>query len=90
MSDSFAAPWTVACLAPLFMGFLRQGYWNELPFPSPEDRPDLPSPALAGRFFTTEPPGKLIYARTHMHTHTLTGVGNKLVITSGVWEKSNI
>ena len=34
----------------------------EFPFPSPGDLPDpgieLVSPALAGRFFTTEPPGK--------------------------------
>ena len=36
-----------------------------MPFPSPGDLPDpgaeaasLASPALAGRFFTTEPPGK--------------------------------
>jgi len=33
-----------------------------VPFPSPEDHPDptnnLESPALAGGFFTTEPPGK--------------------------------
>ena len=33
-----------------------------LPFPSPGDLPDLgiepESPALAGRFFTTEPTGK--------------------------------
>jgi len=43
------------------MGFSRQEYWSGLPFPSP----DLPnpgikhgSPALAGRFFTTAPPGK--------------------------------
>ena len=27
-------PWTVACQAPLFMGFSRQEYWSELPFPS--------------------------------------------------------
>ena len=26
--------------APLSMGFLRQGYWSGLPFPSPGDRPD--------------------------------------------------
>ena len=34
MSDS-ATPWTVACQAPLSMGFLRQEYWNGVPFPSP-------------------------------------------------------
>ena len=30
-------PWTVACQAPLSMGFLRQVYWSGLPFPSPAD-----------------------------------------------------
>ena len=32
--------WTVACQAPLSMGFPRQEYWSELPFPPPGDRPD--------------------------------------------------
>ena len=48
------------------MGFPRREYWNELPSPTPRDLPDsgtkpmsLVSPALADRFFTTEPPGKL-------------------------------
>jgi len=44
------------------MGFPRQEYWSGLPFPSPGDLPDPAiesmSPALAGRFLTTEPPGK--------------------------------
>ena len=46
--------------APLSMGFSRQEYWSELPFPPPGDFPNpeaktvsLMSPALAGRFFTT-------------------------------------
>ena len=30
---------TVACQAPLSMGFSRQGYWSGLPFPSPGDLP---------------------------------------------------
>ena len=36
---TFATPWTVACQAPLSMGFSRQKYWSGLPFPSPEDLP---------------------------------------------------
>ena len=62
MSDSFATPRTVAYQAPLSMGFPKQEYWSGLPFPSPRDLPDPGiepmSPALAGGFFTTEPPGK--------------------------------
>ena len=48
--------------APLSMGFPRQEYGSRLPFPSPGDLPDpgmQPAfPALAGRFFVTEPPRK--------------------------------
>ena len=32
MSDSFLTPWTVDYETPLSMGFLRQEYWNGLPF----------------------------------------------------------
>ena len=39
----FAIPWTVACQAPLSMGFSRQEYWSGLPGPSPGD---LPHPGL--------------------------------------------
>ena len=31
----FAAPWTAALQAPLSVGFSRQEYWTELPFPPP-------------------------------------------------------
>ena len=61
ISDS-ATPWTVAHQAPLPTEFSRQEYRSGLQFPSPEDLPDPGtepvSPALAGRFFITEPPGK--------------------------------
>ena len=43
MSDSFATPWTVAYQASLSMGFSRQEYWNQLPFPS---LGDLPRPGI--------------------------------------------
>ena len=55
----FCDPWTVAHQAPLSMRFPRQEYWSGLPIPSPGDllNPGTEpiSPALAGRFFTTEP-----------------------------------
>ena len=55
----FATPWTVAQQASLPLGFPRQEYWSGLPFPSPEDIPGPVSPALAGGFFTAEPPGSI-------------------------------
>ena len=43
--------------------------WSWLPFPTPRDLPNpgaepvsLESPALAGRFFTTVPPGKPLFS----------------------------
>ena len=51
----FATLWTVACQAPLSMGFSRQESWSGLPCPPPGDLPDsgietvsLISPVLAG------------------------------------------
>ena len=45
------------------MAFSRRESWSGLPFPSPGDLPNPGteplSPALAGKFFTSEPPGKL-------------------------------
>ena len=53
------------------MGFPRQEYWTGLPFPSPSH---LPNPGiefvcseLAGRFFTTEPPGRPYVAFIFCH-----------------------
>ena len=41
--SDFATPWTVAYQASPSMGFSRQEYWSELPFPSPGD---LPNPGI--------------------------------------------
>ena len=47
------------------MGFPKKEYWSGLPFPAPGDLPkpgiEPTSPALADRFFTTEPPQKPVF-----------------------------
>ena len=77
---------TVARQAPLSMGFSRQEYWSGLHFPSLEDildpgiKAESPvSPALAGRSFITEPPGKLGPLYNH---YTSSSLQNGLLCTS--------
>ena len=76
----FATLWTVACQAPLSMGFSRQEYWSVLPCPPPGDLPDpgiepisLVSPALqAGSFPLSYLGSHLLPIVIHkcIHTHT--------------------
>ena len=58
--DYFVTPWTVTPQPLFFMGFHRQEYWSGLLFPSQGDllNPGIKpmSPALTGRFLTSEPP----------------------------------
>ena len=58
---TFCNPMACSPPGPLSLEFSRQEYWRGLPFHSPGDLPDagmepksltLPSPALAGGFFT--------------------------------------
>ena len=65
MSYYLAIPCTVAYQASLSMGFSGKEYWSGLSSPLPGDPPDLGilpmslvSPTLAGKIFTTMPPGK--------------------------------
>ena len=64
--------WTVACQAPLSMGFSRQKYWSDLLYTPPGVLSNLgikpASPASVSCIdrqilFTTEPPGKHILFR---------------------------
>ena len=60
-------PMTVACQAPLSMGFCRQEYWSGLPCPPPDlpdpgIEPKSPAyPALQVDSLLTEPPGKPLF-----------------------------
>ena len=60
--------WTVSHQTPLSVGFSRQEYWSQLPYPPPgesswpRDRTHiLLSPALVDEFFTAEPSVKPLY-----------------------------
>ena len=54
-------PLTIACLAPLSMGFFRQEFWSGLPFLPQRDHhypgiePTSVSPALQADSLSTEP-----------------------------------
>ena len=57
----FLVLWIIVCQAPMSTVFSRQEYWSELTFSTPRDLPDpgiepvsLMSPALEGRFFTSD------------------------------------
>ena len=83
----FAPPWAVAYQAPLSMGFPWQECWSGLPFPSPEDLPDMgikskspESPALAGGFFIPEPTVKPVYVYTYMYIFI--SIYNRLIYIS--------
>ena len=72
----FVIPRTVARKAPQSTEFPRQEYWSRLPFPPPGDLPDPgvkptspASPALAGRFFTTEPPENPYVIESNRNLH---------------------
>ena len=98
----FVTPCTIAHEAPQSMEFSRQEYWSGSPFPPPGDLPNAGieptssvSPALAGGFFTTEPPGKptlmsiCCKSDTEMHNHHLLskrlhGIVRKVLYLSNV------
>ena len=55
--------------------------WSGLPLPSPGDLPNLgiepASPALAGRFFTAEPPGRLLWVFLFLWIFTQNSVASQ-------------
>ena len=78
----YATLWTVACQAPLSVGFSRQEHWSQLPCTSQGDLPcpgiepfSLMSPALVGRFFTTSTTWEVPQTRTEdEHPRKISGL----------------
>ena len=63
---TLVTPLTVACQAPLSMGFPRQHYWSGLPFPSPGD---CPNPGIEPEFLHCR---HILYHWANWETHTKT------------------
>jgi len=68
----FATLWTIAHQFPLSIGFFRQEHWIVLPWSPPRESSKPRDWAhiscfscIAGRFFTSEPPGKPPYVCIH-------------------------
>ena len=89
---TLVTPWTVACQAPLCLGFPKQEYWSGLPFPSPGDLPDPGteprSPALQMDSLLSEPPFEQ-YSCEYMSISTMINAvrGEALVVQELVMQR---
>ena len=54
LCPTHTTPWTIACQAPVFMGFSRQEYWSGLPFLSLDRGMEPRSPVLQADSLQTE------------------------------------
>ena len=92
----FVTPWTVACQAPLSIEFSRQEYWSGLPclpkgeLPDQESNLHLLCSCIAGRFFTTELPGKPVGCiNIYKYSYPLVGL-TSLSLCNGLGLKSTL
>ena len=71
LCPTLVTSWTVACQAPLSMGFSKQEYWSVLPFPSPGDLPNPGikprSPVLQVDSLPTEPQGEPFFSEKSLN-----------------------
>ena len=87
---TLATSWTITSQAPLSMRFPSQEYWSGLPFPPPEDIPDLGiepiSLTLQGILCCCAPgkPGGLLTGALN------SADGCEIILKPGVLEKLNI
>jgi len=79
--------------ARLLCLFYRQEYWSGLPFPPPRNlsNPGIKpaSPVLAGRFFTTEPPGNFLLHIAFLCMNANFSIFNRCLGCSQVFTVSN-
>ena len=69
--QSFATQWTIAHQTRKSMEYSRQEYWSGWVSFHPNPRIKPASPALAGGFFATEPPGKSNWILNIQHYQVL-------------------
>ena len=72
-------PWTAAYQAPPSMGFLRQEYWNGLPFPAPVNH------ILSELSTIAHPSWVALYAMAHSFTELHKPVIHMIILISFLW-----
>ena len=86
----FKTSWTVACQAPLSMGFSRQEYWSGLPCPPPGDLPD-PRMELASLYISYIG-GQVLYPCCQLGTpsscHTTMQISHNYTYIPSFWSFS--
>ena len=94
---TLGTPWTLACHAPLSMGFPRQEYWIVLPFPSPGDLPEprieprspaLQTDSLKTDWTTRRFPLPAFYPSRPL-TCQVRACGNGLYLSHSTWQRRN-
>ena len=73
----FATPSTVACQAPLSLGFSRQEYWSGLPCPPLED---LPDPGIKRILLHLLHCSQILYPLSHLGSPNLYNVACQLYL----------
>ena len=92
----FVAPWTAAFQAPLSMGFPRQEYWSEVPFPTPGDLPDpgielasLEFSVLAGKIFTCSATAWRLVGTKSLHLSLIGHIDSWDPLTRRLWKETH-
>ena len=96
VSDSCDPMYRVAHYTPQAMGFPRQEYGSGPPFPPPGDLPNpgikatySAAPALASKFFTTEPPGKPL-ENTDLDKLVFSSFACHIIVVVFLWAVSSL
>ena len=77
--------WTVACQAPLSMGFSRQEYWSGLPLPTPGFLPYPGSESASPAWQVESSPLSLLGSALTLDSYSKNCIANRASVCEGEW-----